>query len=610
MATRHIFVISKAPPTIRQAFLLIGALALSLPNVSSAQDSAYRIRSFDAVLTVLADGSLNVTEELTVRLAGESNQIVRDLSLRDDGAREGAKRLDLKLLAVTDDDGEPFQVEEENMDNGRTRRLRIRVPGTTNMDRKIIIQYRVANAIDIVNGGKRGGALDELRWNVTGSGWDIPIESVRARVVLPAGARATRTAVYTGPSGSAVTNATTAKNGNEVSFDPSRGISPHQAITIEVGWPFGHIHRKPTSSLWNRLVQVLLWWPLLIPLIVFVLAFRAWDKTGRDPKEKSQVVRYEPVDGVSPAGLGKLVSGEREPHMRLITATLVDLAVRGFLRIEETTPNILLTLTKDVRAIAQSMLNGESGRIDYIIYFVRPRSEWKGLKWHEERLLEGLTNAASNAGGTKRDRVRVSMLRNKFYVSVPEITEAIEFELVSKGYYRTRPGSLNLKWILYASLPFLGGALVAWLNGAFFDLTWVLLSDDPLANGWVPLSDDKFLLGILLSTLILVVFASIMPSRSIVGARAREAALGFKEYLSRVETMPSAEMFERYLPYAIAFGVQNSWARPCEGIYVKAPDWYADPMGDFSAASFGNRISDLSISAASSMSSKPSDPDK
>jgi len=565
-----------------------------------------RIRNFDAVLTVHANGSLDVVEDLTVRLADKSNEIVRDLSLRDDVARKGPKKLDVEVLAVTDENGEPLRVEESITDSGWTRRLRIWIPDASNADRHISIRYRISNAIHFVNAGNNLGALDEVRWKVNGN-TDIPIDSVHARVVLPAGVRATRTAVYTGPGDSAATDATTRKTGNEVSFTLSRGLSPHQAMTLNVDFPFGYIDTKPSSSLWGRLVPVLSWWPLLIPLIVFVLAFRAWTKTGRDPKENSQVVRYEPVDGVSPAGLGRLVSGERESHMRLLPATLVDLAVRGFLRIEETTPSILLTLTKDVTAIAQSMLHGDSGRVDYIIHLVRPRSEWKGLKWHEERLLDGLMNAAPGDAITKRDSVRVSMLSNKFYVSVPEILQAIEFELVSKGYYRTRPGRVNVKWFTYASIPLLVGGIVGRVGSALLDLAWEKIFDEPPEKTWVPLSDNKFLLGMLLSTLILIVFAAIMPSRSVVGARAREAALGFKEFLGRVGTMPSVELFERYLPYAIAFGVQSTWSRVFENVYVKAPDWYTGPMGDFSATSFGHRISDLCISAASSMSSSPSE---
>jgi hypothetical protein len=606
MSPRHTFVLPGHARTTCLAFFIIGVLALPLGTVASAQNEANRIRNLDALLTVHSDGTLAVTEELTVRLADKSNEIVRDLSLRDDGAQKGPKKLDLEVLAVTGENGEPLRVEEAITDSGWTRRLRIWIPDAIDANPHISIRYRVSNAIHFVNAGNNLGALDEVRWNAIGNE-DMPIDSVHARVVLPAGARATRTAVYIAPGDSVATDATTRKKGNEVSFTLSRGLAPHQSITLSIGFPFGYIHRTPSTSLWARLVPVLSWWPLLIPLIVFVLAFRAWDKTGRDPKENSHVVRYEPVDGVSPAGLGRLVSGERESQMRLLSATLVDLAVRGFLRIEETTPNILLTLTKDVTAIAQSMLHGESGRIDYIIHFARPRSEWKDLKWHEERLLDGLINAASSDGGTKRGSVRISMLRNKFYVSVPEIIEAIEFELVSKGFYRTSPRSVKLKWALYAS-PALVSMLVGWFHNAYLDLAWWRLSDEPLGDGFVPQSADKFLLGILLSALILAGFGAIMPSRSVVGARAREAALGFKEFLGRVDTMPSVELFERYLPYAIAFDVQSSWAHAFENVYVTAPGWYTGPMGtDFSATSFGHRISDLSISAASSMSSRPSE---
>lgn len=230
--------------------LLIGALALSLSNLASAQDGPTRIRGFDAVLTVHADGSLDVTEELTVRFAGESNEIVRNLSLRDEGARKGPKKLDVRVLAITDEDGQPLRVEEASTDSGWTRRLRIWIPGAGSADRRIAIRYRFANAIHFLNAGNNVGAIDQLHWNVTGN-VDMPIDSIHARVVLPAGARPTRAAVYRGPSEPVPTDATTRKNGNEVSFALSRGLSPHQAMTINVGWPFGYIHRKPTSSLWG-----------------------------------------------------------------------------------------------------------------------------------------------------------------------------------------------------------------------------------------------------------------------------------------------------------------------------------------------------------------------
>jgi hypothetical protein len=590
--------------SIRPPFLLAAALALSVGTTATAQDRADRVTNFDAVLTVHVDGSLDVLEALTVRLADGSQQFIRDLSLRNDGTREGTKKLDIEVLAVTDEDGQALRFEDSVADTGAMRRLRIWIPATVDPDRHITIRYRVANAIHVLEAANKLGARDEIHWNLIGN-VDIPVDTVRARVVLPAGARASRTAVYTGSAGTSTTDATPRINGNNVEFAPASGLAPHEAMTISISWPHGYIHSKPTVSLWHRLVPMLLWWPLLIPLIVFFFAFRTWDKLGRDPKEDSYVVRYEPVDGVSPAGLGRLVSGEQQSQMPLITATLIDLAVRGFLRIEETTPSILLALTRDVTAIAETMLHGASGSIDYIIHFVRPRSEWKGLKWHEERLLDGLINAAPSDGITTRESVRVSMLSNKFYVSVPEIREAIEFELVSKGYYRTRPGRVNLKWFMYATIPLFVGGLAGKVVGSLLDLAWVKIFDEAPVDEWMLFSDNKFLLGMLLSTLVLFGFATIMPSRTVAGARAREAALGFREFLGRVGTMPSVEVLERYLPFAIAFGVENKWAHAFGGIYTKAPDWYTSP-GNFKADSFGTRISDLSISVASSMSSAPS----
>jgi uncharacterized membrane protein len=112
--------------------------------------------------------------------------------------------------------------------------------------------------------------------------------------------------------------------------------------------------------------------------------------------------------------------------------------------------------------------------------------------------------------------------------------------------------------------------------------------------------------------LTLLVFAQIMPARTEAGARAREATLGFKEFLERVDAermkqmITSPEMFERYLPYAMAFGVADKWAKAFESIYREPPQWYSGGSGQFSASSFSHSISSMSTAASSSMSSSPS----
>src|SRR4030088_2586255 len=115
----------------------------------------------------------------------------------------------------------------------------------------------------------------------------------------------------------------------------------------------------------------------LIPLIVLILASRSGDRKGRDPKEGSYVVRYEPIEGASPAELGTLV--DNRANVEDITATLVDLAVRGFIRIEEVTESHLLGLSKST---------------DYILHILRDPSQWTGLKPHEQLYLEKLSELA------------------------------------------------------------------------------------------------------------------------------------------------------------------------------------------------------------------------
>jgi uncharacterized membrane protein len=129
---------------------------------------------------------------------------------------------------------------------------------------------------------------------------------------------------------------------------------------------------------------------------------------------------------------------------------------------------------------------------------------------------------------------------------------------------------------------------------------------------WVTISPFALIAAGVLSAVIVFVFAQIMPARTMAGARGREAALGFKEFLSRVESerykamITAPEMFERFLPFAMAFGVADKWARAFENIYREPPTWYSGGSGHFNTINFASSISDMSSAAASSMSSSPS----
>ena len=193
--------------------------------------------------------------------------------------------------------------------------------------------------------------------------------------------------------------------------------------------------------------------------------------------------------------------------------------------------------------------------------------------------------------------MKVSELRNKFYARLPRIRDAIYDSLLSSGYYRERPDKVKGKWVAFAALS------------AFVGIGLGVLATKMM---WLMISPFALIAAGVSSTIILIVFAQIMPARTIAGARAREATLGFKEFLGRVEEermkkmITSPEMFERFLPYAMAFGVADEWAKAFEDIYREPPTWYVGGTGQFSASSFSHSISDMSSAAASSMSSSPS----
>jgi uncharacterized membrane protein len=168
--------------------------------------------------------------------------------------------------------------------------------------------------------------------------------------------------------------------------------------------------------------------------------------------------------------------------------------------------------------------------------------------------------------------------------------------LLGHGFYRARPDRVRAGWMvggvaLGLAIGFGGSALGAAL----------LLTPVP------------FIVAGALVAVILLGFGAVMPARTEVGARALEQVLGFEEFLRRVESeqykqvaIGHPEWFDRYLPFAMAFGVEKKWARAFEGIYTQSPTWYAGPsVTHFSASRFSSSLANLSTAASSTMASSP-----
>ena len=541
-----------------RALLLLALAAAATP---AAAQRSLAIKRFDATIGVNRDGSVDVAETITAEFTGSWNGIYRSVPVvyRTPQGLNWTLRLD--LLGVTDQNGTPLEVER-----GRDRhyiKYKIRVPGAENATRTVVLRYRAKNGLRFFEDH------DELYWNVTGDEWDVPIEAATARIDLPPRATGIRAIAFNGVYGSTARDATVETEGTTIHIAMPHRLDFHEGLTAVVGWNKGVV-AEPTKA--DRVLGFLASnWPLGIPIPVFLGMFAMWRRVGRDPKRLPIAVQYEPPESLTPAEAGTLM--DYSADMRDITATVVDLAVRGHLRIEERDERALLGLVK---------------RREYVFHRLEPAAGTRGLGPHERRVLHGIFT-----GG--KTEVELSDLENDFYRHLPGIRDDIFERLVGRGLYRSRPDQVRGYWLFGAVVLGMAIMAVGAVLGAKLSLTPV-----------------PFVVAGLASGLIVAAFGRVMPARTAAGARALERVLGFEEFLARVEkdrlerVVKTPEMFERYLPFAMAFGVERKWAKAFQDVYREPPTWYVGTnVAAFDLGGFSSRLADLSNRAESAMSSSP-----
>jgi len=396
-------------------------------------------------------------------------------------------------------------------------------------------------------------------------------------VRLPAGATGIRSYAFTGGYGSRESAARITQVGTTLTIETTRGLNFREGVTAAIAWNPGVVERPTRADRALGFLRANV--ALLIPVGVFGLMFWLWSRHGRDPRRQTVAVQYEPPGALTPGEVGTLV--DNSPDMRDITATAVDLAVRGFIRIKETQEDRFL---------------GLGTKTEYTLQLLRPDGEWKTLRPHEDALLRALFSrtagrAAVPAGPSPViDEVAISDLKNRFYKHVPEIKERIFSQLIDRGYYLRRPDRVKATFYVLAAVVAIGGSVVSGVLG--FGLASIIAS--------------------IISGVIIGVFGHLMPARTVEGARAREGALGFEEFLDRVESdrfdrvVKTPALFERFLPFAMALGVERNWAKAFEGIYTSQPDWYAGSYhGSFGPRMFTASLANLSSDAGTAMTSAP-----
>lgn len=544
-------------------YSILAALMLAA-FVGSAQAQDFTINSFHSDLIIHEDSSLTVKEAIEVEFHRPRHGIYREIPFKYTDELGNTFRTPLDVLSVTDEAGKDWKYTAKRSGDA----IHIRI-GDANKyvsgRQSYVITYSVENAILFFEDH------DELYWNVTGNYWKAPIKKASANVNLAVKSKSKNlwASCYTGSLGSRESLCGFDTSGNIAGFLSKKTFASGEGLTIAFGWDKGLVS-QPSS--WKRFLWALDLkenWVFMLPVLSLIFMINLWNRRGRDPKVRESVtVMYEPPKykdvPLTPAEVGAVI--DEKLDARDITATIIGLAVKGYIKIEETKKEGLV--------------------FDSIDYFLAKLKDPDDNLSQFEKALMGKIFSGSMPG------LMVSDMKNKFYTSLDSLKETLYGEIVRKGYFLRNPESVRALYIAV-------GVAVMVIAG--------------FAAGFLsPYSMGKNIIAGILAGIPVLAFSRVMPAKTRAGAAAYMDILGFQEFMNRAEKdrlkrMGDQELFSKFLPYAIALDVADNWAKAFEGIYQEPPKWYVSPggFGTFSPYRFSGSITSMTSSLGSAMYSTP-----
>jgi hypothetical protein len=304
-------------------------MTLLLPLLAYADE---RILSFHSDIVVRQDGSIQVTETIRVRSAGDRihRGIYRDFPTEYRDAQGRRYTVEFVPVAVLRNDTiEDFHAQRI------ARGVRVYF-GSANRhlapgEHTYEFRYEANRLLGYFDDH------DELYWNVTGFDWAFPIDTASAavRFDFPVAAGELSQEAYTGPLGARDKNyLARVEPASIVHFRATKPLSPQNGLTIVVAWPKGLVSEPDTFTRAGWLLGDNL--DLLVALagLLLMLAWYVpvWLRYGKDPDGDVLVTRYEPPEGFSPASLRYIEQMHYDD--KVMTAAVVNLAVKGYLRID------------------------------------------------------------------------------------------------------------------------------------------------------------------------------------------------------------------------------------------------------------------------------------
>jgi hypothetical protein len=535
------------------SLFVVGWLAATplFAPVAIAQEKSLVWDRFDVDIQVNADGSFDVTEKQTIRFTegsftnGYRNIPIRNFSYIDSWSLTDE---DGNVYRQSNMPGEPYTFTVSETDGEYV--VRWYFPEVANTAITFDLSYRVNGGLRYYDNG------DQLWWKAIYGDRTFPVLAGRVRVIMPQDANIQEWAAYINDyDAQESATANLFDGGSAVFFELDRRLNSGEEFEVRVEFTPNVVDGAPAA--WQaradqqaaeRQAQVDFqnrWGPLAslgFCAVGLLLAFGGpagvyalWYRRGRD-KPISQVAEYlpEPPTPLAPGLAGTLL--DERVDMQDIIATLIDLARRKAISITE---------------------EREEGffRSGYDFIYRRERDDVP-LAEYEEKLLDAVFG--------KKDEVRLSDLKDKFYSKIDNIKSAMYQEAIGQGYFAENPNTVRTQYgCLGIGVLFVGAALAVALIIATFELT---------PFGFAPG------VGLLVTGIALIIVANIMPRRSDKGAEEVARWQAFRTYLRDIDKYADLEqqktLWDRYLPYAVAFGVDKEYMAKFAQVEAPIPGWY------------------------------------
>ena len=557
--------------------------ALLLLSLAAAAQADERILHFSSDVQVQKDASLEVTETIDVRAENDQirHGIFRDFPTRYKNRLGGAVHVGFTFESATLD-GAPVPAKTELISNGKRVKLgdpdNFVAPG----DHRYVIHYHATREIAFLP------QYDELYWNVTGNGWVFPIDVADVRIHLPDPVKLGQRASYTGPQGAAGTNAEVFdEKPGEIAWRTTQPLSSYEGLTVAVAFPKGVVAAPPPSS---RLVQ---WFrdngpPLtggaaLLGLIGYF--WTAYRRVGRDPRAGTVVPIFSPPDDLSPAGMRYIT--KMGADNRSFAAALVDMGVRGHIKMVEE---------------EGGWFSKDKTRIDRLINDTT-------LPHDEDEALSRLAMPGESIMMIQKNYSEFGSAKNALGRVLKEQYEGKLFKRNAGWVVAGLLLFLAALWVTAAAIGLANDAASPWQIAATLGAIIVAVLVSFVIHGSSTTGKCLFSLIVIAAVAVASVigfplfadavqsgmgFPMIIPFLALPlviscgwwisapteeGRRVLDRIAGFKQYLSITErerldrmTAPedTPEVFEKYLPYAIALGVENRWADRFQSVLAAA----------------------------------------